>query len=109
MAEKIKDFGEKIGGARKDIWCAEGMTVDDVMGLTDEEKDYYINRDMVWPIPRAKELVENGLDVLVAFWQREVRKKIRKYPLILNTDEKDQIQKGYIRMVGRIRDRVMKI
>lgn len=109
MAEKIKDFGEKIGGARKDIWCAEGMTVDDVMGLTDEEKDYYINRDMVWPIPRSKELVENGLDVLVAFWQREVRKKIRKYPLILNTDDKDQIQKGYIRMVGRIRDRVMKI
>lgn len=34
MAEKIKDFGEKIGGARKDLWRTEGMTVDDVMGLT---------------------------------------------------------------------------
>ena len=67
MAEKIKDFGEKIGGARKDIWRAEGMTVDDIMGLTDEEKDYYINRDMVWPIPRSRELVESGLDVIVAF------------------------------------------
>lgn len=109
MAEKIKDFGEKIGGARKDIWRAEGMTVDDVMDLTDEEKDYYINRDMVWPIPRSRVLVESGLDVIVAFWQREIRKKVRKYPLILNTDDKGQIQEGYIRMVGKIRDRVMQI
>lgn len=109
MAEKIKDFGEKIGGARKDIWRASGISVNDIIGLTDEEKDYYINRDMVWPIPKSKELVENGMDVLVAFWQREIRKKIRKYPLILNTDDKGQIQEGYIQMVGKIRDRVMKI
>lgn len=109
MAEKIKDFGEKIGGARKDIWRVEGMTVDDIMGLTDEEKDYYINRDIVWPIPRSRELVESGLDVIVAFWQREIRKKVRKYPLILNTDDKGQIQEGYIRMVGKIRDLVMQI
>ena len=109
MAEKIKDFGEKIGGARKDIWRVEGMTVDDIMGLTDEEKDYYINRDIVWTIPRSRELVESGLDVIVAFWQREIRKKVRKYPLILNTDDKGQIQEGYIRMVGKIRDRVMQI
>lgn len=109
MSEKIKDFGEKIGGARKDVWRAEGMSVDDILGLTDEEKDYYINRDMVWPVPRSKELVEAGLDVLVAFWQREVRKKVRKYPLISVTDNKTEIQEGYVRMVGKIRDRVMKI
>lgn len=109
MSEKIKDFGEKIGGARKDVWRAEGMSVDDILGLTDEEKDYYINRDMVWPLPRSKELVEAGLDVLVAFWQREVRKKVRKYPLISVTDNKTEIQEGYVRMVGKIRDRVMKI
>lgn len=109
MTEKIKDFGEKIGGARKDIWRAEGMSVDDILGLTDEEKDYYINRDMVWPVPRSKELVEAGLDVLVAFWQREVRKKVRKYPLISVTDNKAEVQEGYVRMVGKIRDRVMKI
>lgn len=109
MSEKIKDFGEKIGGARKDVWRAEGMSVDDILGLTDEEKDYYINRDMVWPVPRSKELVEAGLDVLVAFWQREVRKKVRKYPLISVTDNKAKIQEGYVRMVGKIRDRVMGI
>lgn len=109
MSEKIRDFGEKIGGARKDVWRAEGMSVDDILGLTDEEKDYYINRDMVWPLPNSKELVGSGLDVLVAFWQREVRKRVRKYPLIHTADDKGKIQEGYVRMVGKLRARVMDI
>ena len=28
---KIKDFGEKIGGARKDLWKLYGMQIEDLL------------------------------------------------------------------------------
>ena len=30
MAKKIKDFGEKIGGARKDMFRKDGLREDDI-------------------------------------------------------------------------------
>ena len=32
----------------------KGCPVDDILGLTDEEKDYYINRDMYGPFRALK-------------------------------------------------------
>ena len=33
MAKKeITDFGEKIGGARKDVWMKRGLCVEDTVG-----------------------------------------------------------------------------
>ncbi len=109
MVKKIEDFGEKIGGARKDLWSSRGMNLDDIVEMNDDEKDYYINRDMIWPIPNSKKLVEDGLDVFIAFWQREIRKCIRKYPLYLNGDIKEEVQIGYVDIVSKIRDAAMNI
>ena len=33
----IKDFGEKIGGARKDIWKERGLMVEDLEEMTSAE------------------------------------------------------------------------
>ena len=33
MAKKIKDFGEKIGGARKDMFRKDGLREDDIRDL----------------------------------------------------------------------------
>ena len=34
MAE-IKDFGNKIGGAKKDLWKARGLILDDILDMND--------------------------------------------------------------------------
>ena len=36
MAKEIvhEDFGEKIGGAKKDLWAARGLYVAGMLGLT---------------------------------------------------------------------------
>ena len=71
---KIEDFGKKIGGARKDVWSVEGIQIDDLHEMTDEEKRRYVTRENVWPLPNAKKLVdEEGVLPFVAYWQRKVR------------------------------------
>ena len=37
----INDFGEKIGGARKDVWKERGLMVEDLNGMTQGEKEKF--------------------------------------------------------------------
>jgi hypothetical protein len=105
---KIKDFGEKIGGARKDTWRARGLQVEDLVDMNEMEKIKYVTRDNVWPLPDAKKLVEDGLSSFIAFWQREVRKKIFKLPAIpKSTANGNEIIEIYIRIASEIRDKAM--
>lgn len=46
--KEIKDFGEKIGGARKDVWALRGLILDDILKMTSGEKVKYIKRDNIW-------------------------------------------------------------
>ena len=39
--KEIKDFGEKIGGARKDVWALRGLVLDDILKMTSGEKVKY--------------------------------------------------------------------
>lgn len=40
----INDFGEKIGGARKDLWKERGLMVEDLDGMTQDEKEKYVKK-----------------------------------------------------------------
>lgn len=40
----INDFGEKIGGARKDLWKERGLMVEDLDGMTQGEKEKYVKK-----------------------------------------------------------------
>ena len=57
---KITDFGEKIGGARKDLWRTHGIQEEDLHEMTEEEQKYYVTRENVWPLPNARKLVQEG-------------------------------------------------
>ena len=74
MAAKIKDFGEKIGGARKDLWIKGGLTKEYLDDMNEYEKRKMVNRDNVWPLINAKKLVESGIPAFVVYWQRYMRK-----------------------------------
>ena len=76
----IQDFGEKIGGARKDLWKMRGLNEEDLLDMTDAERAKYVTRDHVWILPDSKKQIQEGLPVFVAYWQREIRRQVRKIP-----------------------------
>lgn len=105
MLKKIEDFGEIISGSRKELWVGRGLNVSDLNGLNPAEIKNYVNRDYIWPLPDAKKQVENGIPKLVAYWQRRVRRAVRKIPVNFEED----VLKKYVADVAAVRDLAMSI
>ena len=66
MAKPIEDFGEKIGGARKD-WHAGGISAAVYDQMNEMEREQFATKDQIWPRPDFKELVDNGMPLELAF------------------------------------------
>lgn len=58
---KIDDFGEKIGGARKDQWSGGGVRLPDLANFSPEEYVPAAAKDKVWPAPDYEALIEGGM------------------------------------------------
>ena len=109
MAKKIKDFGEKIGGARKDMFRKDGLREDDIRDLYDAEIKKYVKRDSVWPLPDAEKLVNDGMPAFVVFWQRKMRLFVSAYPnLIVGKNVRDSAE-IYIRTVRELKELVSNV
>lgn len=77
----IKDFGVKIGMAKKDLWKLRGLLYEDLSGMDEEEQSRYVKRDNIWPkCDLNKELAESGCDRFVIYWRNEIRKQIYPTP-----------------------------
>lgn len=76
--KKIADFGEKIEGAKKDLWRTRGgLTVADYNSLTDGEKKKYLRRDEIWQKPDLLTKIQSGEISRTAGWiQNQLRTKI---------------------------------
>ena len=46
-----EDFGEKIGGAKKDLWKDRGLYVDDLGSMNEREAEKFVKKDNVWKKP----------------------------------------------------------
>lgn len=73
--EKLDDFGEKIGGARKD-WRSDGLLVSDLSDMNDRERQENVKKDNVWKRPNYKKMVEDGRDRGILYAVNEIRKAI---------------------------------
>lgn len=105
MANEIKDFGEHIGGARKEVWAANGLSLNDIWDMNDAERDNYIIKDNVWPRPNWEKRIAEGAVQGVCFWQNEMRKAVQVRPFL-----PDRVsQENYIKTVTRLRDAVMAV
>lgn len=93
----MEDFGEKIGGARKDMY---GSSHVDLASLDAVEKSELAKKDVLWPKPKEGEYVKEVGDVTLAWWKMNVRKALGAKPK--GTDSVD----GYIRTIEEIRDMV---
>ena len=106
MAKEIKDFGKKIGGARKDVWKERGLTMEDLADMNEAEQNTYIKKDNIWPKPKWEEMISNGEDKILCFWKNEVRKSLPATPAVISGNDR---RERYISFIEEIRDAVMSV
>ena len=46
MAGVHEDFGEKIGGAKKDLWKDRGLYADDLEAMNEREAEKFVKKDL---------------------------------------------------------------
>ncbi len=54
-----EDFGEKIGGARKDLWKERGLYTEDLETMNEREAERFVRKENTWKRPDS--LVLSGI------------------------------------------------
>jgi len=67
--KKLNDFGEKIGGAKKDLWALFNS-------LSNEEQGEMAQKTKLWKRPDYRAMVQEGTPKEVCFWQCQMRKAV---------------------------------
>lgn len=110
---EIQDFGEKIGGAKKDLWKERGLSIEDMVDMNDAEKSKLITKDNIWKKPNYQELVERGVSIRVAYFIKKIRDAIPTKPTFLeydfNQEEIEERLENYVNFVSDLRDTAMSL
>ena len=110
---EIQDFGEKIGGAKKDLWKERGLAIEDLVDMNDAERIKLIKKDNIWKKPNYQEMVSNGIPIRVVYFIKTIRDATPTKPNLTYFDNSiESIQKkqeGYIKFVGDLRNFLMNI
>lgn len=108
--QSIQDFGEKIGGARKDIWGSRGLLIDDLSFMNEAERSKLIKKDNVWPKPDYQKLVDEGLPVEVAYFYKVARNACPTKPDIkrycISAEDIKEEQEKYVAFVSDLKQAV---
>ncbi len=104
---KLEDFGDKIGGAKKDLWKARGLLTDDLLSMNDREKLAYVKKDNIWKKPDYEAIVASGVPKRVAYFIKRARDALPAKPPIHYTDNVDEVMKNYINFVSDFRQQLM--
>jgi hypothetical protein len=109
-SSKLEDFGEKIGGAKKDQWKIRGLHTDDLDAMTMVEANKYVKRDNIWKIDKDA-LIEEGYTPAQVLIMDRINKSIpAKLSYGSMTDqEKTDAQRTYIETIQDIRERAMNV
>lgn len=89
--KKINDFGQKIGGAKKDLWAM-------FHELPETEQNALAKRDKIWKRPDYYKLKDSGIAEEVLFWRNEMRKAVKPRP--------DANPEGYVKFVMQFMENV---
>ncbi len=107
----IQDFGEKIGGAKKDLWKERGLILSDLSEMNEAERKKLIKKDNVWQKIDYAALVEDGLPLRVAWFIKKVHDSLGSKPVLTAYDRSSEDvqnkQEKYIEFVSAMRDAVM--
>lgn len=89
MPEPVQhsDFGEKIGGAKKDLWQQRGLVSSDLSEMNDREAEKYIKKDNVWKKNDYQAMIEGGIPFDVVYFIKKVRDSLNAKPVFLRLDD----------------------
>lgn len=108
MAKSVQhsDFGEKIGGAKKDLWRQRGLLPDDLGDMNNREADKYVKKDNVWRKPDYQAMIDSGVPFDVVFFIKKARDNLNASPQYYRTDDTPEKrfarQKQYIETVREV-------
>lgn len=111
LSTKTEDFGEKIGGARKDIWATRGLLSSDLPELTDYEKKEYVNKNNIWRKPDYDAMLAEGRPREVIYFIKLVRDALpAKISIMTYSDlTPDEQYAAYIDFIQEIKNLVSDI
>lgn len=95
----IEDVGQKIGGARKDLWRDRGLQVADLDGMTGGEQAQFAVKGSVWK-PDYAAMIEGGMDPGAAARVKVLWDRVAAKP---HTDSADA-RRHYVEAVGIVRE-----
>lgn len=102
------DFGEKIGGAKKDLWKHRGLYSDDLNHMNSREADKYVKKDNIWKKPDYAALIKNGMPVSIAYFIKTVRDSLSPSPAYYRADDTEEKrlerQKQYIDTIRELQN-----
>lgn len=104
-ADKIDDFGEKIGGARKDLWGAEGLRAKDLDSMNEREAEKYATKEYVWKKPDYVKLAAGGKNKGILWAQNEIRKSLVAsitYAYNSTPEQRSATRKKYVDTINKI-------
>jgi len=106
---KIRDFGEKIEGAKKDLIAVRNgrakLTGSMVSEWKEREREDYINKDLVWKKMNYPKMYESGMDRELVYFIKTIRDALPVRPE--NTDLKTQCD--FVDFVSAVRDETLKM
>lgn len=110
----IEDFGNKIGGAKKDLARKrkQNLTIEDTAAWNEQERKEYIKKKTVWVEPDYKKMVEDGADKVCVYFIKLIRDKLPAKPAIgwsAKDDEVIEEQEKYITFISEVRDMILQI
>ena len=100
-----QDFGEKIGGARKDVWRRRGLVAEDLGWMNDAERRTLVKKANVWKKPDYQALYDSGIPREVVYFYKRVRDAMPTKPAYHSTIEDSE--RVYIDFVREMQDVVM--
>lgn len=103
VSRKMNDFGEKIGGARKDL--ARGITAEDLSSMSNMDINKNITKAKIWGKIDYEELVNNGLQKEVAFFIKTVKDALPGKPAGISPEK----AKEYIDFINEFKTMLLEL
>jgi hypothetical protein len=106
---RIEDFGEKIGGAKKDIWKNRSLEIDDIISMNDREMISNVKKNNIWKKPDYEQLASQGYSIRKLYFMKTVRDAIPTKPILdINSNIQEQCS-NYINAVTQLEKECMEI
>jgi hypothetical protein len=100
VEKQLEDAGEKIGGARKDMWAQRGLALADLENMSRGEAHQFVTKDNVWPKPDYGKVVESGVPAEVAAGVKLLRDSLAAKP----KEDSDEGRRNFIEAMQAARE-----